>query len=115
MNKLKIIGVMLGLWLFTSLPAYAEVIGTARLSLMQGDVTVQTKDTGNEWGAASINLPLLPGDKLWVPERGRAEIQFLGGTYLRADMNTDVDITNIKRDSEGNIIQVHLEPLPVFQ
>jgi hypothetical protein len=47
-------------FLITSLTASANDIGTARLSLIQGDVVVLTGDTGNEWVAASINLPLLP-------------------------------------------------------
>lgn len=89
----------------TSLAVYADVIGTARLSLLQGDVVVQSRDTGSEWAAASINLPLLPGDKIWVPDDGRAEIQFLGGTYLRADRNTSLDIIKLKRDEEGKVIQ----------
>lgn len=106
MRKMIIIGAFVVLWMFVTVPADADVIGTARLSLIQDDVVVQTIDTENEWVAASINMPLLPGDRLWVPERGRAEIQFLGRTYLRADSNTDVDITKLKRDSEGNIYQV---------
>lgn len=89
----------------TSLAVHADVIGAARLSLVQGDVVIQSRDTGPEWAAASINLPLLPGDKIWVPDDGRAEIQFLGGTYLRADRNTSLDITKLKRDEEGKVIQ----------
>jgi hypothetical protein len=95
-------------WLILVLPAFAEVTGTARLSLLQGDVIVQTADTGAEWVAASINMPLMPGDKIWVPEGGRAEIQFLGGTYLRADGNTEMDITNLRTGGEDNIIQLGL-------
>jgi hypothetical protein len=89
----------------TTLASHADVIGTARLSLVQGDVVVQSRDTGPEWAVASVNLPLLPGDKLWVPDDARAEIQFLGGTYLRADRNTSLDITKLKRDEEGKVIQ----------
>lgn len=94
--------------LMISLPVYANGIGTARLSLIQGDVVVLTQDTGNEWVAAAINLPLLPGDRVWVPQDGRAEIQFLGRTYLRADENTDISITNIIWDRYSHIIQTAL-------
>lgn len=84
----------------------AQVLGDARLSLIQGDVAIQTQDTGNEWGAASVNLPLLPGTKIWDPERGRSEIQFFGGSYLRMSENTEVDITNLSMGSNGDVIQV---------
>lgn len=106
MKKKIIIGVILMFWLFVNLPAYADIIGTARLSLIKGDVVVLTGDTGGDWVAASINMPLMPGDRLWVPEGGRAEIQFISGTYLRADSNTEVDITSLGKDNQESIIQV---------
>jgi hypothetical protein len=106
MRKAALAAGVFVLWLILALPAFAEVTGTARLSFLQGDVIVQTVDTGNEWVAASINMPLMPGDKIWVPDGGRAEIQVLGGTYLRADGKTEIDITNIRHESEDNIIQV---------
>jgi hypothetical protein len=76
------------------------------LSLIQGDVAIQTQDTGSEWGAASINTPITPRTRVWVPENAKAEIQFLGGSYLRAAENTDVDITGLKIDDQDNITQV---------
>ena len=106
MKKAALAAGMFVLWLILVLPAFAEITGTARLSLLQGDVIVQTADTGNEWVAASINMPIMPGDKIWVPEGGTAEIQFLGGTYLRADGNTEMDITNLRTEGEDNIVQV---------
>jgi len=106
MKKAALAAGMFVLWLILVLPAFAEITGTARLSLLQGDVIVQTADTGTEWVAASINMPIMPGDKIWVPEGGTAEIQFLGGTYLRADGNTEMDITNLRTEGEDNIVQV---------
>jgi hypothetical protein len=107
MRKLiAIAGLIFGFWLFMPLPASAEVIGSARLSLIEGDVAIQTRDTGSEWGAASINTPITPGTRVWVPENGKAEIQFLGGSYLRAAENTEADITNLNMDNKGNITQV---------
>ena len=84
----------------------AQVLGDARLSLIQGDVAIQTKDTGNEWGAAAINMPLIPGTKIWDPEKGRSEIQFFDGSYLRASEDTEVDITNLSMGGDGDVIQV---------
>jgi hypothetical protein len=83
-----------------------QVLGGARLSLIRGDVVIQTKDTGSEWGAATINTPLIPGTKLWDPDNGRSEIHFSGGSYLRASENTEVDITNLSMGTSGDIIQV---------
>lgn len=92
-------------FLVISLAAHASDIGTARLSLIQGDVVVLTQDTGNEWVAASVNLPLLQGDRVWVPQNGRTEVQFLGRTYLRADENTEVSISKVLWDRESMVIQ----------
>lgn len=86
--------------------ALADTIGSSRISMMEGDVLFQTKDAGTEWMTTSINMPLMSGDRIWVPETGRTEIQFLGGSYIRADKNTALDITRLNRDSEGNITQV---------
>ncbi|MBE0428204.1 MAG: FecR domain-containing protein, partial [Nitrospirae bacterium] len=106
MKKVVMVFIMSVICLTTCVSAFAGVIGSARISLTEGDVLIQTEDTGNEWIAASINFPLIPGDKIWVPENGRSEIQFLGGSYIRADNNTALDITNLSRDSEGNITQL---------
>ncbi len=84
----------------------AQVLGDARLSLIQGDVAIQTKDTGTEWGAATINVPLPPGVKIWDPEGGRSEIQFFGVSYLRSAENTEVDIADLGTGSNGDVIQV---------
>lgn len=97
---------MLFLLLCFGVSVHADILGTARLSLIQGEVLVLTQDTGDEWIAASINMPLMPGDRLWVPEGSRAEIQFDGGTYLRADSFTEVGVTSIRRDRSGIVIQV---------
>ena len=84
----------------------SQALGDARLSLIQGDVAIQTEDTGSEWGAAAVNTPLIPGTKIWDPETGRSEIQFFGGSSLRASENTEVDITNLSMGSKGDVIQV---------
>jgi hypothetical protein len=91
--------------LVSSLTAFANDIGTSRLSFIEGDVVVLTQDTGNEWVAASINIPLLAGDRVWVPQDGRAEIQFIGRTYLRADGNTEVSISKAAWERDSRIVQ----------
>jgi len=85
-----------------------QTLGDARLSFIQGDVAIQTTNTGDEWGAAAVNTPLIPGMKIWDPERGRSEIQFFDDSYLRGSGNTEVDVTNLSMGSEGDVIQVGL-------
>ncbi len=107
MKKLiAIAGLISSFLIFMPLPLSAQVLGNARLSFIQGDVAIRTKDMGTQWGAASTNTPLTSGTKLWIPENGRAEVQFLGGSYLRAGENTGVDFTDLKMDGQDNIIQV---------
>ena len=105
MKKVMVVGSIIVLLLVAAVNASANDIGTARLSLIQGDVVVMTGDTGNEWVAASINLPLLPGDRVWVPADSRTEVQFLGRSYLRADRYTEVTLTRFEWDRNSHFIQ----------
>ena len=81
-------------------PAYAfsSNYGYMRISLIEGDVQINTPDAG-DWGYASINIPLAEGDQVWVPQGGRAELQLNSGTYLRLDENTALQILAIDKDS----------------
>lgn len=71
--------------------AFSAELGTARLSLIGGDVQVYTSDAA-DWVPASVNMPLAEGDRLWVPEGGRAEIHIRGGVYVRLGSATSFDI-----------------------
>src|SRR4030066_1996974 len=81
-------------------PAYVSgsTFGSLRISLIEGDVQVRTEDTG-EWVPASINMPLMDGDRIWVPEGGRAELQLRDGSFLRLDENSALEILTIEKDS----------------
>jgi hypothetical protein len=78
--------------------AYPSTLGSLRISLIQGDVQVRTEDT-KEWVPASINMPLVEGDRIWVPEGGRTEVQLRDGTLLRLDENSALEILTIEKDS----------------
>jgi len=82
------------------LPAYvaAATLGELRLSHIEGDVQIKTTDTG-EWTPAAINFPLKDGDQLWVPEKGRAEVQSRRGTVIRLDERTALDILAVDPDA----------------
>lgn len=71
--------------------SYSAELGDIRLSLIEGDVQVYSEDT-QEWIPASINMPLMEDDRVWVPEGGRAEIHIKGGTYLRLDETSSLSI-----------------------
>src|SRR3990172_2318785 len=78
--------------------AFSEDLGLMRLGLVEGDVQVLIQDT-TDWTEATINLPLNEGDRLWVPDDGKAELQIRGGAYVRADGNTALDILTVDHDS----------------
>ncbi|MFA6149579.1 MAG: DUF6600 domain-containing protein [bacterium] len=76
----------------------AGPLGAMRVNLLQGDVQVKIADTG-EWVPASVNMPLVEGDELWVPEGGRAALQTTRGDYVRLDEGTDLQILRMDLDS----------------
>ncbi len=78
--------------------AFADDLGLVRLSLIEGDVQVLIKDT-SDWTAGAVNLPLTEGDRMWVPDNSRAELQIQGGVYVRSDMDTALDVLTITADS----------------
>jgi hypothetical protein len=78
--------------------AFGNDLGLMRLSLIEGDVQIVVQDT-TDWTEAAINLPLNEGDRLWVPDNGKAELQIQGGVYVRADGNTALDILTVNHDS----------------
>ncbi|MEW5979131.1 MAG: DUF6600 domain-containing protein [Acidobacteriota bacterium] len=59
----------------------------SRLSLMEGDVTYQRSDL-DRWIDLSVNTPLLEGDRVWVGDESRAEIEFDDGSTVRLGSNT---------------------------
>lgn len=77
---------------------YANDLGLIRLSLIEGDVQIMVQDT-TDWTEATINLPLNEGDRLWVSDNGKAELQIRGGVYARADGNSALDILTVTNDS----------------
>jgi hypothetical protein len=90
--------VVLAIILF-SFPTFSsgQTLGSLRLGLIEGDVQVRTEDTG-EWVPASINMPLMDGDRIWVPEGGRTELQLRDGTFLRLDEKSGLEILTVEKD-----------------
>jgi FecR protein len=78
--------------------AFADDLGLARLSMIEGEVQVLIQDT-TDWTEAAINLPLNERDRIWVAEDGKAELQIRGGVYTRADSNTALDVLTVTADT----------------
>jgi Family of unknown function (DUF6600)/FecR protein len=97
MKILKYLAIIFPLLLFPAL-SYPQALGSLRVSLIEGDVQIRTEDTG-EWVPASINMPLVDGDQVWVPEGGRTELQLRDGTFLRLDESSALEILTIEKDS----------------
>jgi len=74
------------------------------ISLIQGDVQISGPDF-TDWTAASINLPLYEGDRIWVPDGGRLETHIRGGVFIRADENTAYDVLSLG----GGSMQLYLD------
>jgi len=98
----KVVFLAFILILFPSLsfpfPSPSSTLGDLRISFLSGDVQVRTGDT-SEWVPASINMPLLDGDSVWVPEGARAALQMRDGTYVRLDEKSSMDILTLGGDS----------------
>jgi len=96
MKTLKIILLAMAVLL---LPAYAHSsLGFARISFLEGDVQVRTPEAG-EWMPAAVNTPVDEGDELWVPEGARVELQLGGGTSIRLDRNSALEILTLEKTS----------------
>jgi hypothetical protein len=70
--------------------------GVARISIMQGDVSVRRGDSG-EVTAAATNAPLMSQDAMRTGPSARAEIQFDYANYLRIAANSEVHFADLER------------------
>ncbi|WP_116812639.1 DUF6600 domain-containing protein [Steroidobacter cummioxidans] len=94
----------------------------ARLGYVDGDVTVAPAGS-DEWADAALNRPLTSGDRLWVEDKGRAELQigsaavYLDGDtgfglielddhVLQASLTEGVATIRVRRLAEGETIQI---------
>src|SRR6202140_4771386 len=68
--------------------------GVARISLIQGDVSVQRGDTG-DWAAAALNQPLVGGDRISTGDGSQAELQLDHSNILRLGNNALAKIATL--------------------
>ena len=69
--------------------------GVARISLMDGDVSVRRGDSG-DWVAGVINAPLLTDDRVATGPNSRAEVQFDAANALRIGGNAEVRLAQLE-------------------
>lgn len=63
--------------------------GVARMSVINGDVSVRRGDSG-EWVAAAVNAPLVAFDSVLTGAGSRAEVQFDYANFLRMSSDSEV-------------------------
>jgi len=69
--------------------------GVARISLINGDVSVRRGDT-DDWVAGAINAPLVVGDRVATGATSRAEVQFDYANMIRLSSNSEVRLTELE-------------------
>lgn len=69
--------------------------GVARISLINGDVSVRRSDSG-DWVAAAVNAPLLAPDSVLVGPGSRAEVQLDWANLIRLAANTEARFATIE-------------------
>ena len=69
--------------------------GVARISLMDGDVSVKRGDSG-EWVAGVINAPLMTDDRIATGANSRTEVQFDSANLLRLGGNGEIHLARLE-------------------
>ena len=100
--KLLSLALMLGTALTLPLAAQADEDderperGVARISLINGDVTVKRGDSG-DLTAAAINAPLVVQDRIFTGPSSRAELQFDHSNMIRMAANAEVRLAELSQ------------------
>lgn len=96
----RILGSLLIAGVALSVPSRsgADSLGAMRVGIVEGDVQVKIAETG-EWAPASVNMPLVEGDELWVPYDSRSALQTSDGAHVRLDGGTALEVLRMDRDS----------------
>ena len=69
--------------------------GVARISLLNGDVSVRRGDSGDVV-ASAINAPLVSQDRVLTSSSSRAEVQFDSANLLRIGSNSEVRLNDVE-------------------
>lgn len=69
--------------------------GVARVSLMNGDVSVRRGDSG-DWVVATLNAPLMVEDRVSTGPGARAEVQFDSANMIRIGANAEIRLAQLE-------------------
>jgi hypothetical protein len=69
--------------------------GVARVSLINGDVSIRRGDSG-DWVAAAVNAPLVVYDHVFTGANSRTEVQFDWANLLRLSADTEIRISELE-------------------
>ena len=69
--------------------------GVARISVIDGEVSVRRGDSG-DWVAGVINAPLLSDDRISTGPNSRSEVQFDASNVLRIGGTAEVRLTQLE-------------------
>jgi hypothetical protein len=69
--------------------------GVARISVMEGDVSVRRGDSG-EWVAGVLNAPLMANDYITTGPNSRAEVQFDSANVLRMGGSAEIRVSQLE-------------------
>ncbi|MCX6623518.1 MAG: FecR family protein, partial [Acidobacteria bacterium] len=101
---------ILGISLGSNLPAQPEQPedgasdrGVARISVLNGDVSVRRGDSG-DWVAAALNAPLMVNDAIFAGPGSRAEVQFDNANMVRLGSDSEVRMGEL--DNQRYLVQV---------
>ena len=95
------VGLALGLLTLTALPAAAESRDGSYgyFRVIEGSATLMQQDGDRQ--PAEVNQPVLAGDRIWVPERSRAEIVLADRNILRLDGGSEVILEQLAASPDG--------------
>jgi len=80
-----------------------------RTAHVEGQVTIQ-RASEIDAEEALLNMPVIPGDRLWTGPDGRAEFQLADGMLVRIDVSTklDAEALGIPGDAENDLTVLRL-------
>ncbi|MBI2533154.1 MAG: FecR domain-containing protein [Deltaproteobacteria bacterium] len=80
------------------LQAQERYPAVARISYVSGPVSYSRGDYPNEWDGAAVNVPFTLGDRIYLPEDGRAELQLPSGNVIRLAPRSYFSALNLAHD-----------------
>jgi FecR protein. len=69
--------------------------GVARISVINGDVSIRRGDSG-DWIAAAVNAPLIVEDRVHSGPGSRAEVQFDWANMIRLGSDTEIQLSELE-------------------